>query len=163
MRILLVRHAHAGARGTWPDDLQRELSDRGRAQADAIGERWADSSVAVVLSSRAVRCTETVRPLADRLELDVTEHPQLLEGAAPSGALAWLESLDLETTHDTHDTIVACSHGDVIGGMVRRLAGRGTSLDGDLRWPKGSTWELEVQDGVVVGGRLHAVPEVEVV
>lgn len=162
VRILLVRHAHAGVRGAWPgDDLQRELSDLGRAQADAIAELWADGSVGAVHSSRATRCTETVRPLATRLGLDVIETPQLLEGAAPGEALAWLESLDLEPGLETgHDTVVACSHGDVIGGIVRRLEGRGTDLGTSLQWPKGSTWELEVDDGLVVRGRLHPVPEV---
>ncbi len=158
VRILLVRHAHAGVRGAWPgDDLQRELSDLGRAQADALAELWADSSVGAVHSSRATRCTETVRPLAACLDLDVTETPQLLEGAAPGEALAWLESLDLEADRDT---VVACSHGDVIGGIVRRLEGRGTDLGTSLQWPKGSTWELEVDEGLVVRGRLHPVPEV---
>lgn len=168
MRILLVRHAHAGVRGTWPgDDLARELSDRGRAEADALAATWADGATAsgdpsavghvgAVHSSRAVRCTQTVQPLAERLGLEVVKSPQLLEGAAPAEALAWLESLELRTGHDT---VVACSHGDVIGGILRRLADRGTGLESDLDWPKGSTWELEVDDGLVVGGRLHPPPE----
>ena len=153
MRILLVRHAHAGVRGTWPgDDLARQLSDVGRTQADGVAELWADADVGAVHSSRAVRCTETVRPLAECLGLDVVQTPLLLEGVAPSETLAWLESLALRTEHAT---VVACSHGDVIGGIVRRLQGRGTQLDGDLDWPKGSTWELEVDEGLVARGRLH--------
>lgn len=154
MRILLVRHAHAGIRGTWPgDDLERELSDRGRAQADAIAKLWGDIDVAVVHSSRAVRCVDTVRPLADRLGLQVHEREQLLEGATPAEALAWLEGLE-----PRRGAAVACSHGDVIGGIMERLDARGTDLDGGLEWPKGSTWELEVADGLVVRGRLHPPP-----
>lgn len=167
MRILLVRHAHAGVRGTWPgDDLERELSDRGRSEAQAIAEQWADAGVTAVLSSRAVRCVDTVRPLADRLGLAVEEDPRLLEGATPSKTLAWLEGDEvLDDFEGDADTIVACSHGDVIGGIIERLHGRGTDLlDADggashgLQWPKGSTWELEVDDGLVVRGRLHGTP-----
>lgn len=154
MRILLVRHAHAGVRGTWPgDDLERELSERGMAEADALADAWTHAGVAEVRSSRAVRCVDTVRPLADRLGLEVLEDDVLLEGAAPGKTLAWLEGLG----HDDR-VVVACSHGDVIGGVIERLDGRGTDLGADLRWPKGSTWDLEVHDGLVVRGRLHATP-----
>lgn len=155
MRILLVRHAHAGVRGTWPgDDLERELSERGLAEADHLAGAWAEAGVDEVHSSRAVRCVETVRPLAQRLGLQVLEDDQLLEGATPSKTLAWLEGLG----HEDRRVVVACSHGDVIGGILERLDGRGTDLGGDLGWPKASTWELEVDDGLVVRGRLHPAP-----
>lgn len=154
MRILLVRHAHAGVRGSWPgNDLERELSERGVAEADALADAWTDAGIDEVHSSRAVRCVDTVRPIADRRGLAVVEDDALLEGAAPSKTLAWLEGLG----HDDR-VVIACSHGDVIGGIVERLDQRGTDLGGDLQWPKGSTWELEVEDGLVVRGRLRLPP-----
>lgn len=157
MRVLLVRHAHAGVRGTWPgDDLERELSDRGRAEAAAIAARWDGESVGAVHTSRAVRCRATVAPLATDLGLEVHDEPALLEGAGPAEALAWLEGLEASG----HDAVVACSHGDIIGGVVERLDRRGTPLDGGLRWRKASTWELEVEDGLVVRGRYHERPDV---
>lgn len=153
MRILLVRHAHAGVRGTWPgDDLDRELDERGRHEAREVLALWAGAPIDAVHSSRAVRCVETVRPLAEKLGLDVQECPQLLEGAAPATTLSWLESLPGEA-------VIACSHGDVIGGVLERLAERGTPLEGGLDWPKGSTWELQADDGLVVHGTLHLPPD----
>lgn len=155
MRVLLVRHAHAGVRGTWPgDDLDRELSGRGRAQADALVDTWREDGIAAIHSSRAARCVLTVQPLADALGLTVAEAPQLLEGVSPAETLAWLESLE-----DEGRTVVACSHGDVIGGVLERLDRRGTELEGGLRWRKASTWELTVEDGLVVHGRRHPPPE----
>ena len=155
MRLLLVRHAHAGVRGTWPgNDLERQLSDLGRRQAAALADRYADADVAVVHSSRAVRCVATVQPLADAVGLEVRTAPQLLEGARPTDALSWLEGLVVD------GTVVACSHGDVIGAIISRLDDRGTRLEGGQRWPKGSTWELEVEHGLVVGGRLVPPPAV---
>ena len=155
MRVLLVRHAHAGVRGTWPgNDLDRQLSDRGRRQATALVDQFGDEDVAAVHSSRAVRCVATVRPLADTRGLAVKEEPLLLEGARPAAALGWLERLV------TDGTVVACSHGDVIGGIVHRLDERGTPLEGGLHWPKGGTWALEVDDGLVTHGRLVAPPVV---
>ena len=157
MRVLLVRHTHAGVRGTWPgDDLDRQLSDVGRRQAAALVDRLADPAVVAVHSSRAVRCVASVRPLAEALGLDVLEAPVLLEGSRPAQALAWLEALDAAPD----ETVVACSHGDVIGGIVRRLDDRGTPLAGGLRWPKAGTWSLQVDDGLVTSGELLPPPEV---
>lgn len=157
MRILLVRHTHAGVRGTWPgNDLDRELSDKGRRQAAALVQTLAGHDVAAVHSSRAVRCVRSVQPLADELGLDVREAPCLLEGARPAGALGWLERLEA----GPDETVVACSHGDVIGGVLERLDERGTPLEGGLQWPKASTWELDVEDGIIVRGRLVPPPEV---
>jgi len=155
VQILLVRHAHAGAPGAWPgDDLDRQLSDHGTAQTAAITDALADTPVSHVYSSRAVRCRDSVRPLADRLGLDVVEIPVLLEGTAPADALAWLESLDGDV-----GGVVACSHGDVIGGVVERLAERGTDLTGDLQWPKGSIWEFDTVNGLITSGRLRPPPD----
>jgi 8-oxo-dGTP diphosphatase len=157
VRLLLVRHTHAGVRGTWPgNDLERELSDKGRRQAAALVDQLADAHIVAVHSSRAVRCVASVQPLADDCGLPVQEAPPLLEGSTPAQALGWLEALEA----GPDDTVVACSHGDVIGGVLERLADRGTPLDGELQWPKAGTWELTVEDGLVVRGRRIAPPEV---
>ncbi len=157
MRLLLVRHTHAGVRGAWPgNDLDRELSDHGRRQAAALVEHLDLGDLVAVHSSRAVRCVQSVAPLAEAHGLTVHEAPPLLEGTRPAEALAWLEALEA----DDGATVVACSHGDVIGGVVERLADRGTPLASDLGWPKASTWELEVEDGLVTQGRRLPPPEV---
>ncbi len=152
-RRLLVRHAHAGRRGTWPgDDLERELSARGREQADglvAVLRRLRDD-LGTVASSRAVRCVDTVAPLATDLGVEVETAPVLLEGADPAEALAWLLRPDAPD--------VACSHGDVIGGVVELLRDRGVAIP-PMRWPKAGTWVLDVDDGAVVAARLEPPPE----
>ncbi len=61
----LIRHAHAGKRGTVDDDL-RPLSERGTTQARAIAESLAGSAIARIVSSPLVRCVETVVPIAPR-------------------------------------------------------------------------------------------------
>jgi 8-oxo-dGTP diphosphatase len=150
--VLLVRHAHAGVRGAWPgDDLDRPLSEQGRGQAAAISRCWSDRAVTAVHSSRAVRCVATVQPLAEARGLAVQDAPALLEGTPAATTLGWLERLE-------GDVVVACSHGDVIGNVIGRLHDRGTDLDGAQRWPKASTWELTVRDGLVAHGRLHPPP-----
>jgi phosphohistidine phosphatase len=62
MRLVLVRHAEA-APGS-PDDL-RALTDEGRAQARALGERLRDEGIRpdAVLSSPLLRAVQTAEAL----------------------------------------------------------------------------------------------------
>lgn len=69
--VALMRHAYAPGTGD-PDDLtlgdcttQRNLDDRGRAQARALGERFRAHGIAAarVYSSQWCRCRETARLL----------------------------------------------------------------------------------------------------
>ena len=64
--LILLRHASAGEKGSWPgDDQLRPLDARGRADSYGLAALLAIFAPrARVLSSPAVRCTETVRPYA---------------------------------------------------------------------------------------------------
>lgn len=106
-----------------------------------------------IVSSPYVRCRETVAPLAERLGLQVEDADALSEGAPLSQALRLLEKM-------TDKPTVLCSHGDVIGDLLHHFAGQHVRLDADddaapseLRFPKGSTWVLDVDEGQVVRGR----------
>lgn len=133
----LVRHAVAARRRSWsePDEL-RPLDERGLRQAERLpGQRdW--SAVTTVLSSPALRCRQTVAPLARALGLEVAVSAALAEGADGTAALRLIEE------HPGGD-LVLCSHGDVIPDVLRLLALRGAELPGERRWSKGSTWSIE--------------------
>ena len=99
------------------------------------------------MSSPYVRCRETVAPLAERLGLLVEEADALSE------ALRLIEKVSDKPT-------VLCTHGDVIGDLLHHFAGQHVRLDAgddaapsELRFPKGSTWVLDVDDAQVVRGR----------
>jgi 8-oxo-dGTP diphosphatase len=151
MAIHLVRHAKAGSRPSWhqPDDL-RPLSDAGLVQAMAIADRLVDRDVATVLSSRYVRCIQTVQPLADKLGLPVTTHPALAEEASITDAWAVLE----DAAAAGRDTVL-CSHGNVLGSLLDRLRRRGIDLVGEaLSCRKGSVWTVNVDGGVITDAVL---------
>ena len=83
----LIRHAKAGDRDAWEQpDVLRPLSRSGERQAEAIADLFGDEPIARVHSSPAVRCVQTVHPLAVRLGLLVREEELLQEGGGPSGA-----------------------------------------------------------------------------
>jgi len=151
--IHLVRHAHAGKRSAWDDDDRlRPLSEKGEAQATWLANRLGEQPIGRVVSSPFRRCVQTVEPLAAALGLKVETNEALSEGADTAEALAFL--LELEADHG-----VACSHGDVIPQILRRLRADTMEVDGPLLDSKGSLWILECERGKVLRGR-YVPPEV---
>jgi len=154
MAIHLVRHAKAGNRPDWhqPDDL-RPLTNAGLVQATAIADALAGRTITRVASSRYVRCVQTVQPLADRLGLDVEQHPALAEEASFEDTWALLE----EAIGDSSDTVL-CSHGNVIPSILDRLVRRGIDVVSDDRsCHKGSVWTVEVGDGGTLVRAVHTL------
>jgi 8-oxo-dGTP diphosphatase len=139
----LVRHAHAGDKRTWAGpDLLRPLSGPGRREANGLLTQLRNCPVAKVLSSPAVRCLQTVEPLAAHRGLPVECAEVLGVDADPAGLVDLL--LDPAAAE-----AVVCSHGELIGGALERLVGDRAGARDELVWPKGSTWVLEVARGQV--------------
>ena len=147
MIMFLVRHADAGAMGSWdgPDE-ERPLSSAGFRQAEGLVMRMEDYPVDRILCSPTVRCQQTVEPLArDRL-LPV-------EPVAGLGVDAGLtELLELFRDRRLHNAVL-CTHGESIGRLFVQLAGQGLVAPEPLHWPKGSTWLLQHTDRRAVHAR----------
>ena len=149
-----MRHAKAGSRSSWDGaDEERPLSKAGRRQAAALAKLLRDEPIGRVVSSSYVRCRETVEPLAEHLGRRVEDADGLSEGAPLSEALRLLDKVSDKPT-------VLCTHGDVIGDLLHHFAGQNVRLDAgddaapsELRFPKGSTWVLDIEEGEVVRGR----------
>lgn len=141
MALLLVRHAHAGARKEWDgDDHLRPLSARGTRQAEGLVGLLDPYACQRLLSSPYERCVATLRPLAERLSLRVEPLDELAEGNA-TAALALVRAL-------ADDKVAVCTHGDVVAEVLVALADEDRLDLGDRpRQAKGSTWVLESSDG----------------
>jgi broad specificity phosphatase PhoE len=151
----LIRHAKAGDRGAWqgPDEL-RPLTKGGARQADGLAERLGGEPIARVISSPAVRCLDTVRPLAERLGVEVEQDPDLMEGMGPGDAAR------LVAGATAGSAVVLCTHGDVIWELLTDLEVAGVPLTAGIPAKKGSVWVLDVADGAVVRGTYRPPPEV---
>ncbi len=139
MALRVVRHAKAGSRAAWAqDDDLRPLTPAGERQAAALADRLAGEEPARVLSSRFVRCVQTVTPLAERLGVEVELHPALAEEAD----LADTEALLVEMA--TTDAVL-CTHGNIVSALLDRLDRQGVELVGrdGSGGGKGSAWRLE--------------------
>jgi 8-oxo-(d)GTP phosphatase len=150
----IVRHAKAVARtqhdGADPD---RPLDERGDAQAATLAEKALFDDVGRIIASPAARCVQTVRPLADRLGIDVEIDCKLYEGHDPSVVL------DLAVQHD-HGTgdLVVCSHGDIIPEALHLIVLRGGELVGPRMVEKASTWTVVFDGERPYQATHHAAP-----
>ena len=124
--VLLVRHARAGQREAYDgDDDERPLDAKGRRQAAALVGELACSRPTAVHSAPLERCRGTVAPLAEKLGTPV--EPEKLLAEEPTGTIrpaARRRLVDLATAQRPGGTIVVCSQGGVIPGVVKSLAGR---------------------------------------
>jgi phosphohistidine phosphatase len=115
VRLYLCRHAHA-APGD-PDQL-RELTDRGRAEADALAARLESATPApeVVLASPLLRARQTAEPLARRLDVELLVDDAAAPGASAGSLLSALSALDAET-------VVVVGHQPDCSEIARALSG----------------------------------------
>ncbi len=147
--VLLVRHAHAGSRADWPgEDLLRPLDDRGRRQADGLAALLPAYGPVRVLSAPAVRCLDTVTPLAAACGLAIEVEPAYGEqgyAADSAGALRRLAALG----HGP-GAVVVCSQGGAVPRLVEALAGQAGLELASVPARKGSVWALTFVDGVLV-------------
>nr|WP_221204097.1 NUDIX hydrolase [Modestobacter versicolor] len=145
-RVLLVRHASAGQRGSFdgPDE-QRPLDRRGRAQSAVLTEVLPAFAPARLLSAPPVRCLETLAPLADALGLPVGEVPELGEAGFDADPQAGLATVQRLLAGDAGPGLtVVCSQGGAIPSVLLALGVRWHGTAGAL-WPpaaKGSVWAV---------------------
>jgi phosphohistidine phosphatase SixA len=146
----LVRHAHAGNKHHWVGpDQDRPLSLAGQGEARGLLTRLGSYPISRILSGPAIRCQQTVAPLAARYGLPIELTKDLAVEATADQLLVLIADPALRTA-------VLCSHGEVIGQVLQQLAAGGLTLADPLRWEKGSTWVLDSRGGVVVGARYLA-------
>jgi phosphohistidine phosphatase SixA len=152
--IALIRHADAGDRNAWRrDDRDRPLTALGRRQAEELPGVLSEASWSRVLSSPYLRCRETVEPLARSLGVPLEDEALLGEGAPADRAMELLADL-------AGRDVALCSHGDVIGGILRRLAAAGIVAVSELQLPKASAWLLEQREAALVSARYLPPPAV---
>ena len=152
MSIFLIRHASAGRRQPHTKDIDRPLDERGFEQANRIAETLDGIALQLILTSPALRCHQTVEPLAKVHGVDIERNPHLSEGQSAAGALALANRLAAAEVD-----AALCSHGDILPALLDTLAGDGVPLDG-AGCAKGSIWTLEIQDGRISRGHYTPAP-----
>ena len=141
MTVYLVRHGSAGVRDdTNPDDDDRRLDSDGQLQARKLAEWLRHEPVTRIVSSPYRRCTDTVEPLVEVLGIGLEIDERLAEGTPIEKSWELVSEVGSET-------VVLCSHGDVIPDIIRRAQLRGMHVPGKSGSSKGSAWTLRHWDG----------------
>jgi len=151
MRLILVRHGHAGRKDQWhrPDRL-RPLDARGQRQAQHLVQVLVPLQPSRIVSSPYKRCFQTMAPAADKLGLRVHQASALAPDA-PARALALIRRL---TVPHSPTGVVLCTHGEVLGAVLDEFAEQdGLRLERRPPGLKGCAWVLEFRRGKLVAAR----------
>lgn len=153
-RLIVIRHALAGRRGTWgEDDQKRPLSDTGKIQAKSLPALLEGHAIDRIVSSPAKRCVQTVKPLAATLGLAVTTNDDLWEEARPKRFRRQLVNTD-------RSTVVVCSHRPILEDLIARVVKPFVGYE-SVDYAKGSTWVLDFdRSGTVIDAHHQAPPAV---
>ncbi|HET8661685.1 MAG TPA: NUDIX hydrolase [Micromonosporaceae bacterium] len=158
--VVLVRHAAAGERGSWPGpDAARPLDAEGTAQAAALRHTLGLFAPERLVSAPARRCVQTLAPLAAALGLTVEVDAAFAEdtfvGEARTGDATAAGTAAPAADHtanavaaaagrlracSTARSTVVCSQGAVIPPVLAALSGAGTA--DRYHTPKGGAWLL---------------------
>jgi len=137
MKLHLVRHARAEKRSRWKGpDWMRPLDAAGRAQAQRLATALRESGAKRLVASPALRCRQTLAPLALATGLPVEVDERLDERRDAAKAFEVLAALG-------DDSAVLCTHGDHVAALLEHLRGEGADLEEELPCEKGSVWTLE--------------------
>jgi 8-oxo-(d)GTP phosphatase len=139
-QVLLVRHAAAGDRKRWPGpDELRPLAARAARQVNALHRLLSLFGVDRVHSAPPLRCTQTVRPVAEDLRTTIIEEPLLSEdGYRGHQAEAVSRLREIAAPGRTP---VVCSQRRVIPDLLSRLATPAVPIS-EPQTAKGSVWLL---------------------
>ncbi|HEX2745816.1 MAG TPA: NUDIX hydrolase [Streptosporangiaceae bacterium] len=160
--LILLRHASAGQKENWPaDDESRPLDAKGEADALALaGLLPCFAPSARVLSSPALRCTESVRPYAEAFGGTVDAEAALAlsgrSGNSSSGTNRGDALADLvRNLVAVGGPAVLCLHRE---NLPKALAAACAALGApappeapDLPLPKGGFWVVHIADGELAG------------
>ncbi|WP_016884961.1 MULTISPECIES: SixA phosphatase family protein [unclassified Rhodococcus (in: high G+C Gram-positive bacteria)] len=136
--FVLVRHAHAGKKQRWRGpDADRPLSTLGHRQARGLVAALSGIEVRALWSSPALRCRQTLMPLAAARGLRIDLHPLLAIGAPTDELFALLSAPGV-------DGAVFCTHREVLDALAEFARTQGsTCVPRAATTAKGGAWVVD--------------------
>ena len=151
---ILLRHAAAGSKGTWPaDDLLRPLDTQGLRDAEILARLLSCYAPRRVLSSAAERCVATVQPYAARAGVAIEIEPALTvspAGGEPPDPMLSARQLIEELVSGPVSAVV-CAHGEILPMLLDWACARlGSKTPDNPRLAKGGFWVLHSRGAAAV-------------
>jgi 8-oxo-(d)GTP phosphatase len=162
--LVLLRHAPAGAKQSWPgDDLDRPLDAEGAAASDELALLLSCYGSARVITSAAERCVATVRPYAVMTGAKLEIEPALTVvhhdgGPGPDRAEAAAQLVARITAGGL--PAVVCAHRENLPPLLAAAcAALGADPPPGAPLRKGDFWVLHVADGRLAAAEEHSPDE----
>jgi 8-oxo-dGTP diphosphatase len=147
--LIILRHAKALERGDWDgDDSLRTLDDKGLTQASNLKEHFAPFAIDEIYTSNFTRCVQTVQPLGENRNLQVTKIPSLNESIFeedPERSVSFANALKQDEKN-----ILICSHNPVIPTMLRGILNTKLKNRDLIKLEPGDAWLVHRIKGEVV-------------
>jgi 8-oxo-(d)GTP phosphatase len=167
--LMLLRHASAGTKQSWPgDDVDRPLDAEGAAVSDELALLLSCFGSGRVITSAAERCVATVRPYAVMTGAKLEIEPALTVGhrdgrqrrddrAASAGGLAdEAAGLVARITAGGLPAVV-CAHRENLPPLLAAAcAALGADPPAGAPLRKGDFWVLHVADGHLAAAEQHS-------
>jgi len=147
--LILLRHGKAIAREEWEgDDGDRPLAQLGQQQAKRMHAIYLPFAVSEIHSSDAVRCYETVSPMARTMSLNLVYWSELSEYAFENDKKAAINVVN--DIIESEARAIVCGHNPVIPGIVAKFIGKKNFKELDHGLLPGEAWILHHRDGEIV-------------
>ncbi len=147
--LVLLRHAKAVRREDWDgDDGDRPLDVVGQRQAKRLLPLYLPYALKEIHTSDAMRCLETVQPIARSLEIKTVISKDLSEyGYAIDKELSLIYVQEL---FESNVPALICSHNPVIPKLVKKILGKKNFKQLDEKLSPCDAWVLHHRDGEIV-------------
>lgn len=157
--LVLLRHAKAVERDQWEgDDGDRPLAHLGQLQAKKLLADYFPYAIKQIHTSDAIRCYESIEPIASALAIAPSFSSELSEYAFEKNKKAALEQIHDLMENDSN--VLVCSHNPVIPYIVNKLIGKKLFKKMDHELLPGQSWILHHKDGVVFAIDFMPAPTV---
>ena len=145
--FVLLRHADAVAKRAWDGrDLDRPLSELGLRQAQELVGSLSEMPLRRLLTSPALRCAQTLEPLAHHLDLAI-ESTSLLARDSEAPLVAQLAE------DPRSEDALLCTHGETLAAVFRHWQRQGHIVSDTAR--QGDPQEHDAEIGGMVSGGEH--------
>ena len=162
--LVIMRHASAGDKHDWDgDDLLRPLDRKGQAEALVLVPLLACFDPVRIVSSPAVRCTETVAPYAAHIgaPIEVDHALTVPDRAQASSARTGPDHPVTDVARLLADGVptLVCAHREnipqLLGGACEHL---GANPPSDPSLPKAGFWVLQAGESTLAGLERYELP-----
>jgi 8-oxo-dGTP diphosphatase len=155
--LILLRHGTALPRQEWlGDDGDRPLAQLGQIQAKRILLNYAPYSINEIHSSDALRCYETVAPMAQALSLNLIYWSELSEYSFKKDKKSGLDVIS--EIIESQSRAIVCGHNPVLPDIVQKLIGKKNFKELEHGLRPAEAWVLHHRDGEIVAIDWHPAP-----